>query len=310
MKPCAVMLRGRGLGWGLVLLLAGCSGAAQDAQVASQPGGLGARLSPDPATAETPIRVVLDDPLVAPASCQIEWRRNGRVIAGASGASLDPGQFSKGDRIEASVLAPAVGSASRTARAEVKVLNTPPLVRRAMLVMVPASNGAAYQASAEFVDADRDPATLSYRWFKNGQPMEGEGGSTVPATAIGAGDQLVVEVVASDGESQSPPVRSEAVGLANRPPTFTSQPISPRPNQAEFRYQAIATDPDGDPLRYELANGPWGMSVSAAGEVSWMLPASASANTEYPVRIRVMDGKGGESTQDFTIRLPAADAKR
>lgn len=289
-----------------VLVLAGCSAGTHDAQVAGQSGGLGARLAPDPASAVMGIQVVLDDPMIDPAACQLEWRRNGRVIEDAAGATLDPSRFSKGDLIAVAVRVPgAPGGNGRSARAEVRVRNTPPQLTRALLVMGATGEGAQLQASAESVDPDRDPTTYAYRWFRNDQPMEGVSGATLPATAIGPGDRIVVEIVANDGESDSPPMRSEAVSLGNQPPRFASQPIAPKPQDREFRYEARATDPDGDELRYELVSGPSGLTVSPAGTVSWMLPLDPAARSGHVVRLRAVDSKGGEATQEFTIQVAA-----
>jgi hypothetical protein len=146
--------------------------------------------------------------------------------------------------------------------------------------------------------------------LRNGALMEAETGPSLPMDSLALGDQVAVEVVASDGESESPPVRGESAPLQNRPPRFTSQPVAPGPADSEFRYRAVASDQDQDPLRYELVSGPSGMAVNPDGNVIWTVPAGAGRRGEYAVTIRAADSKGGAATQQFTIRLDPPVAKR
>ncbi|MBM3727780.1 MAG: hypothetical protein FJW40_20455 [Acidobacteria bacterium] len=64
-----------------------------------------------------------------------------------------------------------------------------------------------------------------------------------------------------------------------------------------FRYAPGVTDPDGDPLKFELIRGPAGMTVdSATGDVRWN-----TAFTGFPVRIGISDGKGGALTHAVQV---------
>jgi hypothetical protein len=292
------------------LVASGCSGIARDGrQPSAHAGSTAIWLSPDPASATTPISVVLADRGIDPLRSRFAWRRNGLAIADADTRSLDPSQFAKGDRIEAIVTAfDPSGRTSRTLNAQVLVVNSPPRISRVSISMVTGSGAAQLQANVECADPDGDKPVYSYHWFRNDHPIDGATGATLSPTAYARGDRVVAEVVASDEQSQSPPVRSEPFSVEDRPPQFTSQPYAPRPSDTEFHYQAVASDPDGETLRYELVNGPAGMTVGERGDVSWTLPTGAFRSGDFPVRIRATDSKGAQAVQDFTIHLDPAPA--
>ncbi|MFI5372847.1 MAG: Ig-like domain-containing protein [Candidatus Eisenbacteria bacterium] len=292
------------------LAISGCSGHAGGRAGVTEQHSIGLRLTPDPANASARIAVVFDDPHLQPAQCRYEWRRNGSLIADASTDGLDPTHFSKNDQIAVAVSAPdPAGGAVRTLTASVLVVNTPPKVVRVTLAFSTPSGAPEIQANVESVDPDGDAPTYTYRWLKDGAPIADASGSSLPLTHLARGDRVTVEVVARDDVSSSLPVRSEPMALDNRPPVFSSQPYAPRPTDVDFRYQATATDPDGDPLHYDLVDGPPGMLVDSSGSVYWLLPTGSLRHGDYPVRIRATDSKGGEATQDFTVHLDSPSAK-
>ncbi|MDX2200031.1 MAG: putative Ig domain-containing protein [Phycisphaerae bacterium] len=84
----------------------------------------------------------------------------------------------------------------------------------------------------------------------------------------------------------------------NRPPVFTTDPLTRVSVGASYEYNAVAVDPDGDAVTYTLlTTQPAGMAVDSAGKVSWdfALPG------DYSVSLRAADGRGGEATQTFVL---------
>jgi hypothetical protein len=291
-------------------VLGGCSAGGSGRQAAVHGDGQ-VSLSPDPAFAGAQIVVVFKDRNLRPEQCRYEWRRNGSVIPQASSNALEPASFAKGDRIEVTAVVPRTDPGSeRRLRADVRVVNTPPTILRVTVVPATSSERAEFRAIPESLDRDGDSLTYAYRWSRNGRLMEAATGPSLPLDSLALGDQIAVEVVASDGESESPPVRGESAPLQNRPPRFTSQPAAPGPADSEFRYRAVASDQDQDPLSYELVSGPSGMAVNPDGNVLWTMPAGAGRRGEYAVTIRAADSRGGAATQQFTIRLDPPVAKR
>lgn len=74
-----------------------------------------------------------------------------------------------------------------------------------------------------------------------------------------------------------------------------------------YHYQAVAVDPDSDPIDYSIASGPGGMIFDATtGEISWA-PSADQVGLQKVV-LQASDGRGGLATQQFTIAVaPAQD---
>jgi hypothetical protein len=291
------------------LVLGGCSAGGSPSTGSVAMGG-GLQMSPSPATSVSRIAVVFADDRMRQVKCAYEWRRNGNLIPDATTSGLDPSQFSKNDEITVTVNAtgPEVGG-EKTFQGKVRVINTPPMLTSVTVALAVASGVPQLETHVGCADPDGDVPTYSYRWLKNGAPIEGATAASLPLSLLGRGDRVTVEVVARDDESSSPPLTSEPFTLDNRPPAFTSQPMTPTPRDQVFEYHATAADPDGDPLRFELVTGPAGMIVDPSGAIRWELPTKEDRHGTFPVRIRASDGKGGEATQDFTISLDPPPGK-
>jgi hypothetical protein len=288
------------------LMLGGCSrktsphGGAGPRQVAASE----LRLSPDPAYAGSRIEAVFADPWIDPQKCRFEWRRDGSMIREARGKVLEPSRFSKGEEIAVRVFVedPA-GGPPRELRARVAVVNSPPKLTNAALVMSAAAGPAEVRAIVESTDPDGDPVSFEYRWFRNDAPIDGARDSSLAASGLARGDRLAVQVVATDRESSSPPFRSPPLQIDNLPPRISSQPVAPRANDVTFRYQVTAVDPDGDPLRFELVSAPPGMTLEPEGLVVWPLPSARERRGNHRVSIKVSDPQGGAAIQEFALNF-------
>ena len=61
----------------------------------------------------------------------------------------------------------------------------------------------------------------------------------------------------------------------NRPPLFTTLPVTVAFTGAAYSYDADATDPDGNALTFSLVNPPAGMTVDAdTGVITWQPAAN------------------------------------
>jgi RHS repeat-associated protein len=88
--------------------------------------------------------------------------------------------------------------------------------------------------------------------------------------------------------------------IPNQAPIFTSTaPTTAQINQL-LSYQAIATDANSDRLTYSLLSKPQGMTVDReTGILIWQPKQTQIGNNR--VVLQVSDGKGGITTQEFTI---------
>lgn len=91
--------------------------------------------------------------------------------------------------------------------------------------------------------------------------------------------------------------------IANANPVFTSVPLTAVDLNAQYSYQATASDPDNNPLVFSLVSGPSGLSVSSTGLVQWT-PTSTGL---FAVSIRVQDNNGGSAVQSFNITVGPED---
>ncbi|MEB3215343.1 MAG: putative Ig domain-containing protein [Nostocales cyanobacterium 94392] len=88
----------------------------------------------------------------------------------------------------------------------------------------------------------------------------------------------------------------------NQLPNFITTPPTNTQTGQLFRYEAAATDLDGDILTYKLVTQPTGMAIdSERGTLVWQPAANQLGN--FDVVLQVEDGKGGAATQTFQINV-------
>jgi RHS repeat-associated protein len=168
----------------------------------------------------------------------------------------------------------------------------------------------AYDVSASDLDGD----TLHYELSAapSGMSIDAANGKLrwTPSSAQAGLNTVVVEVSDGRGGSskQSFGVLASTVpgGSGNHPPAITSDPLTLVTLGQTYRYYIAARDPDGDALSYSLAQAPAGMGIDPmTGVVAWTPQALGAAN----VSVRVSDGRGGTSTQSFTVTTVVSDSQ-
>src|SRR5262249_55931468 len=93
----------------------------------------------------------------------------------------------------------------------------------------------------------------------------------------------------------------------NRPPVFVTAPPTTGLVGQLFRYDARATDPDGDPVTYALSVLPAGMSIERlTGAIAWNPPSAQIRRQD--VVLRVEDGRGGVTLQAFQVTVQSANS--
>ncbi|MFZ4856966.1 MAG: PKD domain-containing protein [Desulfuromonadaceae bacterium] len=89
----------------------------------------------------------------------------------------------------------------------------------------------------------------------------------------------------------------------NRPATITTESLPNARVDYPYNTTIVASDPDGDPLAFNLVQGPTGMTInSMSGAVTWR-PAISTIGS-HTVTVAVSDGKGGSDTRQFTLQVP------
>src|SRR5262249_20100803 len=120
------------------------------------------------------------------------------------------------------------------------------------------------------------------------------------------GGSAVVTVAAGQTVSGPHFGNQSAPATPAGPPAFTTTPPTAATVGQLYRYQAAATDPNGDPVHYTLVSGPAGGGVDpVSGLVAWV-PDTAEVGSQ-PVVLQASDSTGG-TQQTFTVSVAPAGA--
>lgn len=95
--------------------------------------------------------------------------------------------------------------------------------------------------------------------------------------------------------------------LQNHLPVFATQPPTDATVGQLYRYDASASDADGDSLRFDLVVAPSGLAIEATTGVAVWTPSSNQAGTNDIV-VRVSDGRGGVALQSFQVLVKPANS--
>jgi len=304
----------------ITLLCVACGGPSDDAAVGNDaaaraahgttatneaPEIVSAAIEPSPAGASDPLTVaiVAKDADRDRVNLTIEWYRNGELVPELDETHVPAGSFARGDRVYSIVYASDGSDEVSRQTAPVMLGNSAPTLRRVTITPPRATALDLLQAEADVVDEDGDPIELEHRWLRNGQPLAEVSGPRLEPGVGHRGEVVVVQVRASDGSDPSPWVASAPLTVANAAPAITTQPNYTLTGSAQYSYEVAAADPDGDrPLKYELVQGPPGMTVDVVnGRVTWRVPSTAKG--VYPIELRVSDPYGGKTTQTYSLAV-------
>lgn len=264
-----------------------------------------ARIHPDPLTRHEPISVAVEaeDPDGGAVTLRHQWYVNGQPLEGRTTPTLSPELVERGDQVSVEVTpfdAKGAGIPHRTA--EALVVNTPPRVTRILYKPSPVRVGDRITAMPESEDPDGDNVSYQFRWFHNGDEYLRADYDTLSTKEFVRGDQIVLEVIPSDGIDEGETRRSDPVTVENSPPEITSLPPREIVNGL-FAYVVTATDRDGDALTFSLDEAPPGMTIDPnTGALEWKITGDVTGS--YEVRIAVSDGHVAEPTvQEFSLAL-------
>ena len=281
-------------------------GASTQAAVANQPPVLSeVSISPaEPVASDALTAMVrVQDPERDRVDFTVEWLRNGQSFLKGKQMRVEPGSFTRGDLIQIRVTASDGTSSAESRSKPIAIRNAPPEIRR--VGIQPARAVATDILTADVVaeDGDGDPVDLRYRWRVDGAIVEREVANQLAPGTVKRKQTVVLEVMASDGQSESEWRASPGMLFGNAAPEITTQPRYTLAGPSLYRYKVGAKDPDGDaPLRYQLNDGPPGMQVDfVTGEVSWKVPQDA--NGVFPIELVVSDPYGAKTLQRYSLEV-------
>ena len=155
------------------------------------------------------------------------------------------------------------------------------------------------RVEAKAFDAENERIRYRYMWKVNDGEIRTEGRAVFPANRHKKGDMVRVDVVASDGNTDSSP-SSLSVTIANSPPEWIEDP---RSVQKIDGHQVQAQDIDGDPLVYSLEGAPQGMSIDAqTGKLAYQGSKDAKKGP-YDIHVLATDSDGAFVKWSFSITV-------
>lgn len=193
-----------------------------------------------------------------------------------------------------------ITSEASSNRAPVIISNPP---RTAMTGMVYAYNLVAR-------DPDGGPVVWSLVSAPHGMSLDSEQGTLRWNPADDQTGMFTVTVRAMDqmfafGEQTF----TIQVSCSNSPPVISSRPPTVAYANEQYLYALRATDPEGDPLTFELTTAPTGMFLVPGTSLIRWLPTTVQAG-RHDVVIRVTDQAGNETTQAFSLLVSTETPNR
>lgn len=175
-------------------------------------------------------------------------------------------------------------------------LNSAPKITSAAITSAKIAEQYMYSVTTQ--DADNQAVTLTLSTKPSGMTLSS---NKITWTPITAGKYPVV-ITAKDavGDSITQSFEITVVATQNKAPTITSAPITNAKVGILYSYTVTATDPENDPLTFELLTKPTGMAISG-NKISWT-PTSLQIGKKN-VKISVKDASGNSTEQSFNVAV-------
>jgi hypothetical protein len=233
------------------------------------------------------------------------WKLNGSLLEEGKRGTLQLPRLERGDRIELFVTASDGKLTSSPMSAIARVDNRPPQIT--FLYFTPQNKrirrGDVLTAVPDATDPENDRIEYTYRWRVNGQDASDE--RQFDTKSLRRGDKITVEVVANDGDAQSPPRTLDPIELVNSAPVIKQLPALEHQGNT-LAYQFEAEDAEGDRnLRFFLGDAPDGMEIdSISGLLTWQ-PGAAQTG-KHKVEVGVKDSEGDATKFEWEVSVSAA----
>ncbi|MGH8547580.1 MAG: PKD domain-containing protein [Methylococcales bacterium] len=164
------------------------------------------------------------------------------------------------------------------------------------------------QPSAQQYEIYRSPASAPSNFVKIGQTPSGYSTYLDDPVVNEITWLYQVNAVSATGScfssvASTHPTVSRVLGL-NYTPVIYSSPITQGYQGIVYNYDVQATDPNRDPLTFNLVNSPSGMTIDPfSGLIHWIPGATGT----YRITVEVSDARGGVDSQSFDLKvdLPA-----
>ncbi len=142
-----------------------------------------------------------------------------------------------------------------------------------------------------------------YNSGKYSASIQGDNGDEIIITASSGYNSVSVVVTLEGSMREVNLFLNTSIPQAdNQAPKIVSQPLMETWTGVFYRYDVDATDEDGDELIYSLTESPSRMTINpSTGVIEW-LPGFRDVGRKKVI-VKVEDGRGGEDTQEFYIKV-------
>ncbi|MCS7468222.1 putative Ig domain-containing protein [Stieleria sp. ICT_E10.1] len=168
-----------------------------------------------------------------------------------------------------------------------------------------ATVGNAYELQLSATDLDEDRLSYFLTQSPDGMGIDTSTGRirwSANASQVGRQDVTAIAIDGRGGTAEVTFTVIVAAAPVNNSPRIESTPASTASLDEPYLYYARASDPNGDPISWELASGPEGMVIdSSSGILIWQPTAYQSDPVDVLVKVR--DNRGGLDLQRFQVEL-------
>lgn len=142
------------------------------------------------------------------------------------------------------------GSIPENSNSAASTTSQPPVIHAVQLIPNPPTLEGSLSLAVDAIDPERAPVAFRYQWYVNGAPLAGATEGTLDPGLLKRGDQVAVEVVASDGTTSSKPFRLQPSTIGNTPPIILLAAVEPEhvPFGETLRAKVEVRDPDQDEI--------------------------------------------------------------
>ncbi len=273
------------------------------------PGAPGLAFAAERPVVTAPLRVQVRTPAADPdgdaLAYRYRWFRNGAPVLILGGEPQKESMWTSANEVPVNLLAK--GHAweveaqafdgevhGPSGRASVVIANSPPPRPRVELEPARARRVDGLRVAVDQpADADGDHVAHRFTWTRNGQRVElPPEQAQIPRGVPRKGERWAVEVVALDGEAESPAARAELT-VADTPPSGAAIALCDGPVQSgtvpEARVTTPATDADGDAVSYRYE---WTLNGSPVpGATAARFPRPLKKHEIAQVQVTPWDGE-------------------
>ena len=167
------------------------------------------------------------------------------------------------------------------------------------------SAGQAYQYNVVVVDPEGSGVSYQLLQAPLGMLIDSSSGllSWTPSTSQLGIHSITISATDGDNANQQ---SFNLLVVENAAPIVISEPPTHAVVGELYQYAIIAEDREGEPLNYQLLGAPAGVSIDAAGLVSWQSGLMEAGS--YVISIRISDPQGASTLHEFTVFVAADQA--